>query len=181
VRARVILDDLGVGLVLVHQVAHTHHRAADEHLAARHADVRPVGVGDLVAPLLPVLELDHGRGRGRTDHARAVVARVLRARGATRLGETVALAHGAVEGGLHEHLRLGRERRRAGAREPELAAEERLHLLEDDLVVEPRRADDALGEVGLASGHARREKLLDGGGGRLDLGVEPGVDLGVRG
>mmetsp|Transcript_26494 Transcript_26494/g.58062 ORF Transcript_26494/g.58062 Transcript_26494/m.58062 type:complete len:383 (-) Transcript_26494:842-1990(-) len=166
----VLLHHVGVGVVGVDQVAAAHQRAADEDLAAAHAHLGIVQVSVLVVAFLPVLELDAGRGRRRTDGASGVVAAHLNARRSASLGKAVALAARRVEGGLHKRLDLWRERRRSGAGEDDAASEQRLHLLEDELVVEPVRADDSACEVGLARRDAPGEERLDELARAFDLG-----------
>eukprot|EP00965_Chrysotila_dentata_P014028 464967-Pleurochrysis_carterae.AAC.1 len=65
---------------------------------------------------------------------------------------------------------LWREGRRSGAGEDDAASEQRLHLLEDELVVEPVRADDSACEVGLARRDAPGEERLDELARAFDLG-----------
>mmetsp|Transcript_24026 Transcript_24026/g.50396 ORF Transcript_24026/g.50396 Transcript_24026/m.50396 type:complete len:364 (+) Transcript_24026:963-2054(+) len=173
----VLLHHVGVGVVGVDQVAAAHQRAADEDLAAAHAHLGIVQVSVLVVAFLPVLELDAGRGRRRTDGASGVVAAHLNARRSASLGKAVALAARRVEGGLHKRLDLWRERRRSGAGEDESPPEERLHLLKDELVVQPVGADDAAIEVRLARCETPLEEHLHELARTGDLGVERRVDL----
>ena len=77
---------------------------------------------------------EEGAGAGadlrRTDAARRVVRSKGDGRAPTRLGEAVALAHTALEDGLHVLLHLNAERRRAREHELDAAAQQLLRLLE---------------------------------------------------
>mmetsp|Transcript_5041 Transcript_5041/g.16231 ORF Transcript_5041/g.16231 Transcript_5041/m.16231 type:complete len:372 (-) Transcript_5041:71-1186(-) len=117
----------------VDEVAVAHARPADEDLAAGHANLLLVLVRVHVAALLPVAQLD-ARGHLRwPDLRRGVVAREGDARGRARLGEAVALPHAALEDGLHKLLHLRAEGRRAGHHQLHVAAEQLLHLFEDEV------------------------------------------------
>mmetsp|Transcript_36899 Transcript_36899/g.115495 ORF Transcript_36899/g.115495 Transcript_36899/m.115495 type:complete len:572 (+) Transcript_36899:70-1785(+) len=122
----------------VDEVAVAHARPADEDLAAGHANLLLVLVRVHVAALLPVAQLD-ARGHLRwPDLRRGVVAREGDARGRARLGEAVALPHAALEDGLHKLLHLRAEGRRAGHHQLHVAAEQLLHLFEDEVADEVR-------------------------------------------
>mmetsp|Transcript_1298 Transcript_1298/g.3122 ORF Transcript_1298/g.3122 Transcript_1298/m.3122 type:complete len:347 (-) Transcript_1298:8-1048(-) len=132
-------------------IAVGHRGTANENLAPGHANLGLVLVAAVVVALRPVAEAHAGVLLGRAAVPGGAVMRRGDGRGRARLGKSVALAQGAIEARLHEHLHLGREGRGSREHDAHAPAEELLDLGEDHLLVEPRRADDILFEVALAS------------------------------
>ena len=175
--ALILGDDVRVRIGRVDEVALADHRAADKDLATGHLDPLEGRIREAVPSLLPVPQLDRGARRGRPNDSCRVLARFADDGRGACLGQTVALAHRAVEARLRELLDRGRERRRAGDACLEIAAEQRLHLLEDDLIIEPRGSDQALVVATLTGGQAPLEQLLHHRRGRRHLLVQANVHL----
>lgn len=173
----VLSDHVLIGVLGVDQVALADHRAADEHLTTWHSDLRVVLVGELVTALGPVAQLDARRRRRRAHHRRRVIAGVGYARRGARLRKAVALTHWAVERRLRELLDTRCEWRRSGDDALDLAAEHRLHLLEDDRIVQEGCADDILVEVGRTRLDALRKELLHERARPFHLRLQPNEDL----
>mmetsp|Transcript_1295 Transcript_1295/g.3106 ORF Transcript_1295/g.3106 Transcript_1295/m.3106 type:complete len:525 (+) Transcript_1295:225-1799(+) len=173
----VLLGHVLVDVVRVDEITLSHHGASDEHLAAGHADVRLVLVRREVVAFGPVPQADASGGSGRAHTRGGVVAEEGHNGARARLGESIALAHGAIEDSLHKLLHVRREGRGARDHGANAAAEEGLDLLEDQGVEDGPSAHAARVEVAHPCGQPHVEELLHKGGRLGHLGLDGGVHL----